>query len=339
MGQILHSGATTTERIRKEIQDSKASISELARLYNLNRKTVRKWKNRLGSGVADLPCGGVRRKRCALSLESEQIILTFRKKTGMSLDDCFSTLKDCIPGLTRSNLHRCLVRAGMSQRIDLEANPGPQRPKGSFKVYPLGFVHMDIVEIQVADGSKLQLFTAIERLSKYAHARVYKDKTIETTLEFLKEVVDIFPFKIHRILTDNGSQFTYRLLVEHLRPSSEHPFDLACQGYGIKHKLTKFRHPWTNGQNERFNRTIKEETVRKFHYSNILEFKKHLKLFIDAYNGAKKLRAINHLTPKEKLLELYKKDATVFKRKIVPNRLGPNSYSYQNPEISAVLPC
>ena len=44
-----------------------------------------------------------------------------------------------------------------------------------------------------------------------------------------------------------------------------HMFDMRCQENSIEHRLTKVKHPWTNGQVERMKRTIKEATVR-YHY-------------------------------------------------------------------------
>ena len=44
------------------------------------------------------------------------------------------------------------------------------------------------------------------------------------------------------------------------------PFDRLCDALGIEHRLTKINHPWTNGQVERMNRTIKEATVRRYYY-------------------------------------------------------------------------
>jgi transposase InsO family protein len=43
-------------------------------------------------------------------------------------------------------------------------------------------------------------------------------------------------------------------------------FDRICREHGIEHRLTKPNHPWTNGQVERMNRTLKEATVRRYHY-------------------------------------------------------------------------
>jgi transposase InsO family protein len=45
-------------------------------------------------------------------------------------------------------------------------------------------------------------------------------------------------------------------------------FDMICEANGIEHRLTKPNHPWTNGQVERMNRTIKDTTVKRFHYDS-----------------------------------------------------------------------
>jgi transposase-like protein len=55
MGQILHGSAKTTHAVRAAIQRSKASIQELASRYDLNRKTVMKWRKR--AFLYDAPMG------------------------------------------------------------------------------------------------------------------------------------------------------------------------------------------------------------------------------------------------------------------------------------------
>jgi len=79
-----------------------------------------------------------------------------------------------------------------------------------------------------------------------------------------------------------------------------HQFDQICQKNNIKHKCTKFAHPWTNGQVERFNRTFKESTTKKYFYQNRVDFLKHLEIFLTSYNFGKRLGAINFLTPFER---------------------------------------
>ena len=46
MGQLLHGSARMTEAVRRAIQDSQESIAALAERYDLNPKTVHKWKKR-----------------------------------------------------------------------------------------------------------------------------------------------------------------------------------------------------------------------------------------------------------------------------------------------------
>ena len=76
-------------------------------------------------------------------------------------------------------------------------------------------------------------------------------------------------------------------------------FDRICREHGIEHRLTKPNHPWTNGQVERMNRTLKEATVRRYHYETHRQLREHLAAFLDAYNFAKRLKTLRGLTPYE----------------------------------------
>ena len=73
-------------------------------------------------------------------------------------------------------------------------------------------------------------------------------------------------------------------------------FDAVCLNNNIEHRLTLPYHPWTNGQVERMNRTIKEATVKKYYYETHQKLKEHLQSFIDAYNFGKRLKALKGLT-------------------------------------------
>lgn len=75
-----------------------------------------------------------------------------------------------------------------------------------------------------------------------------------------------------------------------------HAFEYTCATNDIKHRTTKAKHPWTNGQVERVNRTIKDATVRRFHYENHDQLRQHLVDFVAAYNFGRRL---NDLTPYE----------------------------------------
>ncbi len=92
-----------------------------------------------------------------LSVEDEAIVVAFRRHTLLPLDDCLYALQATIPHLTRSSLHRCLQRHGISRLPDVE---GDKPDKRKFKSYPIGYFHLDIAEVQSAEG-RLYLFVAI----------------------------------------------------------------------------------------------------------------------------------------------------------------------------------
>ena len=166
MGQVLHGSARTTEAVRRTIQHSQESIRTLAGRYGINPKTVAKWKRRCST--ADAPMGPKAPRSTVLSQEEEAIVVAFRKHTLLPLDDCLYALQATIPHLTRSSLHRCLQRHGISRLPDME---GEKASKKKFKPYPIGFFHIDIAEVRTEEG-KLYLFVAIDRTSKIAFAKL-----------------------------------------------------------------------------------------------------------------------------------------------------------------------
>ena len=113
MGQVLHGSARTTTAIRRAIQHSQESLRVLAKRYGINSKTVTKWKKR--PSVQDERTGPKEPRSTVLSSEKEAIIVAFRRHTLLPLDDCLYALQATIPHLTRSSLHRCLQRHGISR--------------------------------------------------------------------------------------------------------------------------------------------------------------------------------------------------------------------------------
>ena len=115
----------TTEAIRRAIQHSQESLRALAKRYGINQKTVAKWKKR--TSVADLPTGPKEPRSTVLSIEEEAIIVAFRRHTLLPLDDCLYALQPTIPHLTRSSLHRCLQRHGISRLPEVEGDKPERR--------------------------------------------------------------------------------------------------------------------------------------------------------------------------------------------------------------------
>ena len=304
MGQILHGSARTTEAVRRAIQHSQESLRALSRRHGINPKTVAKWRKRCS--VTDLPTGPKTPRSTVLTVEQEAIIVAFRKHTLLPLDDCLYALQVTIPKLTRSSLHRCLERHGISRLPEVEGDK-PRRKK--FEHYPIGYFHIDLAEVRTAEG-KLYLFVAIDRTAKFAFVELVERADMRAAATFLEALVSAVPYRIHTVLTDNGIQFADLPknrggLTARWRG---HPFDRTCYRHGIDHRLTKLNHPWTNGQVERMNRTIKEATVKRYHYDSHNQLKAHLDDFVAAYNFAKRLKSLAGLTAYEFICKCWQND-------------------------------
>jgi transposase InsO family protein len=299
MGQVRHGSATTTHAVRAAIQRSQASLARLSRELGINPKTVAKWRKR--ATVEDLKTGPKAPHSTTLTQAEEAAIVAFRRHTLLPLDDCLYALQPSIPHLTRSALHRCLQRHGISRLPDIEGDK-PKRQR--FKRYPIGFFHMDIAEVQTAEG-KLYLFVGIDRTSKFAVTQLVDKADRRTAWEFLELLLKAVPYQIHTILTDNGIQFAEQPRNRNTAWSRQMRFDMICEANDIEHRLTKPNHPWTNGQVERMNRTIKEATVKRFHYDSHDQLRVHLADFIAAYNYARRLKTLSGLTPYEYIAKVW----------------------------------
>ena len=313
MGQVLHGSATTTAAIRRAIQHSQESLRALASRHGVNQKTIAKWRQR--STVDDLPTGPKQARSTILSVEDEAIVVAFRRHTLLPLDDCLYALQATIAHLTRSSLHRCLQRHGISRLPEVEGST-PARRK--FKAYPLGTFHIDIAEVHTAQG-RLTLLVAIDRTTKFAFVELHEKATRSIAGDFLRALIKAVPYKIHTVLTDNATHFTspgnvcsaaadIRRAMDNHEQFRAHAFKYACAQNHIEHRLTRPRHPWTNGQVERTGRTLKHATVKRFHYETHDQLRSHLTDFINAYNFGRRLKTLKGLTPYEAICKTWTSD-------------------------------
>ena len=310
----LHRNATTTPIIRKYIQDNKyKKTSDLMKELRLSRNTINRWKDR--STVCDAKYGPINvDKRTTLSAFEESIVILLHKTLFLSLDDLHYITKTYInPKVSRSGLGRCLKRYGISnlkQLIPLDENETNKRPVKKFKSYDVGYIHIDVKYLPKMPDQKKHgyLFVAIDRCSRWVHIGIYQNKIAKNTEDFVKKVIGVFPTKITKILTDNGTEFTDRFISRKTNssgkkiPSGNHLLDKLCKKNNIQHRLTAPFTPQTNGMVERFNRGI-SELLRRYKVEDSEGLKRLLLSYENTYNNIIKQRAINWKTPSEMLSE------------------------------------
>lgn len=297
----IHKKATTTPAIRRTIAHSPHSAYRLAQQYGISQDTARKWKRLGKDGVYEDRSSRPHRLRTDLTQEQIERILFERKQFKKTVEDIFFTLEDEIHNLYPMKVYRVLARYGLG-KLPGEFL-GAERRIRKFRKYGIGYLHIDLLYAPKINGERRYIYTAIDRISKIAFVMIGRKKNKETGARFLQAAIAFFPYRINYILTDNGFEFSYKALPKNKRTKRTHPFDKICRQHSIQHRTIKFKHPWTNGMVERFNRTLKDQVLRKYLFSSIFEMNGKLVEFVNGYNMEKRLKSLNYKTPAQFLKE------------------------------------
>ena len=149
---------------------------------------------------------------------------------------------------------------------------------------PGELVSIDTFTASVANLGKIWQYTACDTYSSYGWAKVYLEKTVNSSVDFIiNHLLGSSPTgKIRRILTDQGCEFYNARFKD-----TESFFTRALRLHSIRHSVTKVAHPWTNGYAERLNQTIWQEFYLcrlDKRYMSINELNKDLFAFMRDYN-------------------------------------------------------
>ena len=132
---------------------------------------------------------------------------------------------------------------------------------------------------------KRYVFTAIDKYSKIAFARMYATHSSYNARDFLYRLNYLLDDKIKNVQTDNGSEF-----LKH--------FDNACKELNINHYFSRNHTPKDNAVNERFNRTLQEEFLKQgnFHL-NVQKFNQKLTEWLIEYNFRRPHQSLGYTAP------------------------------------------
>ena len=234
-----HTCTTTTPRIRRAIQASEEKDIVLAERYGVNLKTIAKWRWR--DFASDARMGPKNPTSSVLNQNQEAIILAYRWRTRLTLNDCHERLKRLFPKLSRSALYRCLKRRGHGRIGRTEAcSPLTERNQRGPYLFEITFnevvFHDDIV------GEIIFVLLAVEEITKHVYAEV-ASPTPENAAAFLARLVSEFPQRIVAVTTDAHPIFTdwRAAFYEDMAEVGPHPFAVACRANRIAHIRTVSR--------------------------------------------------------------------------------------------------
>jgi hypothetical protein len=327
----LHANATTTPRTRAYLQRSTASTAALARELGIHPRTVARWKAR-----QDAADRSTRPHRLATPITAweEGLILELRRSLALPLDDIVEAMRRCInPQLSRSGIHRCLKRHGLSARLTPQQAPAaafqtdtPASSISRLHPYP-GFIHIDVKYLpplgrrrsyagacpgasRGRDRSRHPLCLSRNPPRSPGHDGGRLSRALSRPLPASgPHHPDRQRLRVHRPLRRRQKRQAPRQT--HDKPSGAHSFDRLCAARAIIHRLTQPFRPQTNGRVERFNRRLGEHLDRlpqnrAAHHRRFLDHAErdaYLDRFVADYNHTP-LRCLDYQAPAELLAKL-----------------------------------
>lgn len=162
-----------------------------------------------------------------------------------------------------------------------------RKPKDLVPKYPGHVIALDTVEKQ-KNGRRMYILTAIDIFTRTTFAMATRSHSSKTFAHFFFLIMEMFPYEIKNVLTDNGSEFKKYLA-------------LLLKENDITHYHTYPKTPKMNAHSESFNGTIQEEFVDynvDLLFRDITSFNEKLSKYLLFYNTKRVHYAFkNKLTP------------------------------------------
>lgn len=193
------------------------------------------------------------------------------------------------------NRHPELLNTQHQKRVNKHRNHAIARIKAAIELREkdLGsLVQMDTKYLYIL-GKKFYLFTAIDCKSRMGFLYCYRTISSSSGRDFLTRARKYFPFPIHAVNTDNGSEY----LLE---------FHKQLEMWGIPHYFTDPHCPKQNGRVERLHQTAEYEYFN-YQYDlldNLEMINERCMEFCTKYNTRRFHRSLGYKTPLEVVLEL-----------------------------------
>ena len=233
-------------------------------------------------------------------------IIELRKKTKKCAQKLKWQLDKEKITLHKNTIHKIIKTEGLVRKYRIR--------KLKYRYIKVPLSPGELVEIDVKyvpeklNNRRYFQFTAIDSATRWRYLKIYDEQNNGNSIKFLKEVIEVAPFKIRAIKTDNGSIFTNRYVgyeksTDPLNPKL-HGLDLLCQELNILHYLIDPGKPAQNGKVERSHRSDQEIFYDRNNFKTVEDLREKIKIWNNEYNNLEHC-ALDGKTPNE-MLQLFK---------------------------------
>lgn len=296
------------ERLRwvLPIVNDEIKLVAAAKVFPSGRRTLERWVSNYKSGGEEGLMPKSTRPKTQPNetpIRIKEKIIELRKKTNLCAKKLNYKLKKEQIKVSDRLIGKVIKSEGLVRKYRT------RKLKWKYVKVPLAkgdLVEIDIKYVPDLIGQKQYYqYTAIDCASRWRHLEIYDCDGNSETIRFVNRVLEIAPFRIRAIKTDNGSCFTnrytgYSKSIDPTNPKL-HDLDLLCQKHNIIHYLIDPGKPAQNGKVERSHRTDQEMFYDRRKFKTILGLERAIKQWNIAYNNLEHC-ALDGRTPNEVLL-------------------------------------
>ena len=294
---------------------NKKGVTKAAIRYKTNRQYVYRWLKRYDGTLESLADRSHRPHSHPNQHTPEELkLISDMRRRNPNAGLIVFWVKLMQRGYTRSitGLYRVLRRMG-------EMAVKPPNPKYIPKPYeqmqyPGQRVQIDVKFVPAAclvgdaKGQKFYQYTAIDEYSRFRYLEAFEEHSTYSSAQFLEHLIKAFSFSIECVQTDNGAEFTKRLLPAERRTPTL--FEARLKQCGIEHKLIRPYTPRHNGKVERSHRKDNEYFYATHRFYSFEDFKKQLAVHSRKYNNFP-MRPLNWKSPAD-YIKAFKLKGEVF---------------------------
>ena len=251
------------------------SVEETAIHYHVSRKTVWKWAKRWDGTPKSMEEQSRKPHSFPRAQTAKEIKLVLRMRKKYGEDLLLAYQKACEYGYTRS--YGCFKKTA-NQELPLKKKAKKRQNKPYQRAeYPGQKVQIDVKYVPsycVADGNKYYQYTAKDECTRWTYREMYAEHSTYSSQQFLLSLVAHAPFMIREVQTDNGTEFTKRLISND--PNDKTLFEQELERMGIIHHLIRPATPRHNGKVERQHRTDEMRFYRHMRMYSLEDGRKQL---------------------------------------------------------------
>lgn len=264
------------------------SITETAIRYKTSRKTVYKWMERYDGTVDSLLDRSHKPKTSPCAHTEQELKQIRRRLKKYKWSDLLLAYQELIErdGYTRSyggfKRIAAKLKAAKTAKKKSKKKPKPYQRAD----YPGQKIQIDVKFVPhycVADGKKYYQYTAIDECSRWTFREMYDERSTYSSKDFLEKLIRHAPFPIREVQTDNGPEFTNRLLV--IKSKHLTMFENALIEMGIIYHRIQIATPRHNGKVERQHRTDEARFYKYMRMYSLEDGRKQLEAYQQKSNN------------------------------------------------------